>query len=88
MKNVIISLDVPEDVLLALNETKDEAKRHFQISLAAMLFQEGNFTLGKAIQMAGVSRRDFEKILEKNGIVIFDTNIDQVRLDVAKLGDI
>lgn len=65
MKNITIPLDIPSDLLIALNESEQELKNHFQVSIAMMLFQEGKLTLGKAIQLSGLNRYEFEKSLSK-----------------------
>ena len=84
MKNITIPVDVPSDMLVALNESEQELKNHFQIEIAMMLFQEGKLTLGKAIQLSGVTRFEFEKSLFKNKIPVSDLNIEQIMSDVNK----
>ena len=88
MKNITIPVDVPTDVLIALNESEQELKAHFQIAIAMMLFQEGKLTLGKAIQLAGVSRFEFEKSLAKNKISISNLSFEQIMSDVDTLRDL
>ena len=66
MKNITIPVDMPYDVMVALNESEKELKNHFQIAIAMMLFQEGKLTLGKAIQISGLNQFEFEKSLSKN----------------------
>jgi predicted HTH domain antitoxin len=50
-----------------------------------MLFQEGKLTLGKAIQLSGLTRFEFEKSLAKNKIPISNLNLEQIMADVTKL---
>ena len=88
MKNITIPVDIPSDILIALNETEQELKHHFQLAIAVMLFHEGKLTLGKAIQLSGLSRFEFEKSLAKNKIPVSDLNIEQIMSDVDKLGNI
>lgn len=85
MQNITIPVDIPSDLMLALNETEEELKSHFQTSIAIMFFKEGKLTIGKAIQLSGLSRFEFEKALAKNKIPISDLNVDQVMADVEKL---
>ncbi len=85
MKNVTVPVDVPADVLVALNESEQELKIHFQTGIAMMLFREGKLTLGKAIQLAGVSRFEFEKSLAKSKISVSDLSIEQVMADVEAM---
>ena len=87
MPNITIPVDVPADLMIALNESEDELKAHFQASIAKMLFQEGKLTLGKAIQLSGLTRYEFEKLLAKNRIPVAELNLDQITSDVLKLRD-
>lgn len=88
MKNITIPINIPSDILVALNESEQELKIHFQTSIAIMLFQEGKLTLGKAVQLSGLSRFEFEKVLVKNKIPIYDLDLNQINSDVNKLGKI
>lgn len=88
MKNITIPVVIPSDILIALNETEQELKSHFQLAVAMMLFQEGKLTLGKAIQLSGFSRFEFEKSLAKNKISIANLSVQQVMSDVDKLENI
>ncbi|MCF8373653.1 MAG: UPF0175 family protein [Bacteroidales bacterium] len=88
MQTVTISVDIPSDILIALNESEKELKSYFQLSIALMLFQDGKLTLGKAIQLSGLSRHEFEKSLVKNKIPVSDLSFDQIMSDADKLMDI
>jgi predicted HTH domain antitoxin len=88
MENIMIPVFIPPDVMIALNESEQELKSHFQVSIAMMLFQEGKLTLGKAIQLSGMTRYEFEKALAKNKIPISDLRIEQINSDVDKLNDL
>jgi len=84
MKNITIPVDIPSDLLVALNESEQELKSHFQTATAMMLFHEGKLTIGKAIQLSGFSRFEFEKALAKNKISVSKLNADQIMADAEK----
>ena len=88
MKTVTIPIEVSEDVIIALNESEQELKSHFQSAVAAMLLQEGKLSFGKALQMSGLSRYEFEKHLAKNKIPVSELNYEQIMSDVEKLGSL
>jgi predicted HTH domain antitoxin len=88
MKTVTIPVHIPTDVMLALNESEQELKVHIQTALALMLFQEGKLTLGKSIQLSGLSRFEFEKALAKRNISVSELSLGQIESDVAKLGEL
>ncbi len=88
MQNILIPLNISSDIMLALNETEQEMQNYCQIGIAIMLFQEGKLTIGKAIQMSGLSRYEFEKELAKKHISVSNPNINDVFADVEKLSDL
>ena len=88
MKNITIPVDISPDIMIALNESEQELKNHFQVGIAMMLFQEGKLTLGKAIQLSGLTRFEFEKSLVKNNMPIYNQSIEQVISDMDKLSDL
>ena len=81
----IISIDLPSDILLTLNEDEIELKKDIKISYAIRLFQLGKLTIGKASQIAGLSRFEFEKTLSENRISISNLNISDIENDSKKL---
>jgi predicted HTH domain antitoxin len=87
MKNICIPVEISPDIMTALNSTEQELKDQFQIGIAMMLFKEGKLTFGKAVQLSGLTRYEFEKHLAKNNIPISDQSIDQVFSDLEKIND-
>ncbi len=88
MKNITIPVDIPYNLMITLNESEQELKSHFQIAIAIMLFKEGKLTIGKAIQLSGLTRYEFEKSLAKNKISLSSMDIDQINSDFNKLKDL
>ena len=88
MKNITIPVEIPSDLFIALNESEQELKSHFQTSIAIMLFQEGKLSIGKAIQLSGISRIEFEKALAKNKIPVSQLNLNEIINDVDKMKDL
>ncbi|MDT3739655.1 MAG: UPF0175 family protein [Candidatus Kapabacteria bacterium] len=88
MSTITIPIDIPSDFLVALNETEQDLKSDFQTAIALMLFQKGKLTIGKAIQLSGLTRYEFEKALAKNKIPVSQLNTSQIMLDAKKLMDL
>lgn len=84
MKTVNIPVVGPADILIALNESEQELKEHFQVGIAMMLYHQGKLTLGKAIQLSGLSRFEFEKALAKNEIPVSFLSAEQAFADADK----
>jgi len=80
-----ISIDFPSDILLALNETEAELKQGIKISLAMRLYRLQKLTIGKAAQLSGLSRFEFETLLSENEIPISNLTFEDVIADSKKL---
>lgn len=61
-----ISLDFPADILLALNETENQLVQRIKLALAVQLYKAQKLTIGKAAQIAGISRLQFETALAED----------------------
>ncbi len=85
MNTQTITIDFPSDILLTLNETETELKQNIKISLAMRLYSQGKLTIGKAAQISGLSRYEFENILAENNIPISNLTIEDVLKDTQKL---
>lgn len=80
-----ITIDLPSDILLALNETEAELKQGIKTSLAMRLYRLQKLTIGKAAQLSGLSRFEFETLLSENEIPISNLTIGDVMDDSVKL---
>ncbi|MBK6281769.1 MAG: UPF0175 family protein [Draconibacterium sp.] len=85
MNTKTISIDIPSDILLALNETESEFKKSIKISLAMRLYKLQKLTIGKAAQLSGLPRFEFETILSENEIPISNLSINDMMDDCKKL---
>ncbi|MCC4211896.1 UPF0175 family protein [Leeuwenhoekiella parthenopeia] len=85
MKHHSISLDFPADILLALNESEQDFKNRIKLTLAIQLYKLEKLTLGKAAQLSGISRMEFENELVKNGIPISNLSEKDILSDLNKL---
>jgi len=80
-----ISIDFPNEILLALNESENDLKKRIKINLAIQLFQLDKLTIGKAAQLSGLSRFEFEKELSSNHIPISNLSEEDIAGDIEKL---
>ena len=80
-----IHIDLPSDILLTLNESEEELKKRIKISLAMHLFVQQKVTLGKAAQIAELSRFQFETLLSNYKIPISSLELEDVLGDIEKL---
>lgn len=80
-----ISIDLPSDILLTLNESEQELKSRIKLYLAIQLYVQQKVTIGKAAQIAEMSRFQFECALSDNKIPISTLEFEEVMKDAEKL---
>ncbi|MGM0579976.1 MAG: UPF0175 family protein [Bacteroidota bacterium] len=85
MSTQTISIDFPNDIFLALNESETDLKNRIKLTLAVELYKSQKLTIGKAAQLSGMTRLDFEKELSKNKISISNLTEEDVLGDIEKL---
>ena len=80
-----IHIELPSDILLTLNESESELKKRIKVSLAVQLYMQRKVTIGKAAQIAELSRYEFETQLSENQIPISMLQLEDVLRDAKKL---
>lgn len=80
-----IKIAIPQGIYIALEEDENELSRQMRTMLAIQFYQKKRLTLGKAAQLAGVSKYEFEKILAENQIPISLLTKEDVMADVRKI---
>jgi predicted HTH domain antitoxin len=63
-----ITLDIPNNIHEALHVSPAEAEARLKLELAVSLYAQNALGLGKAAQVAGMSRLDFNDVLAGRGI--------------------
>lgn len=81
----IIEVELPSDILLALNEEESVVQKEIKFSYAMRLYLLQKLTIGKASQLAGISRFEFENKLADNQIQISNLTYEDVLADLKKL---
>lgn len=85
MNTKTISLEFPNDILLALNESENDLKKRIKLMLAIQLYKLKKLTIGKASQLSELSRLEFEIELSKNKIPISNLTEKDILSDIEKL---
>ena len=80
-----IHIELPSDILLPLNESEKELKKRIKVSLAIQLYLQQKVTIGKAAQIAEMSRLAFETMLSEYKISISSLGLEDVLQDIEKL---
>lgn len=71
-----LTVDIPDDVASALRLPPEEAEETVRKELALTLYARKLLPLGKARQLAGLSRRDFEALLGERQVSRHYTEAD------------
>jgi predicted HTH domain antitoxin len=63
-----LSLEIPDEVSQAMRLPPAEAKSRLQLELAVSLYAQEILSLGKAAELAGISRLELSDALAKRGV--------------------
>ena len=75
-----MSLIISDDILKA----SEMSAKEFMTEIAILLFQKEKISLGKASEIAGMNRIEFQTLLAKRGICIH-YDVAEFREDIANL---
>ncbi len=62
------AIRIPEDVFDALKIPDGERERELQLELAVSLYDRGALSFGKARELAGMSKDEFQRELGERGV--------------------
>lgn len=85
MNTQTISIEFPSDIFLTLNESVEELGHQLKVLFAAKLCLQQKVTIGKAAQIAGLKKLEFENWLAENEIPISNLSYDDILKDAKKL---
>lgn len=83
----IVSINVPEEVLLDLHEDKNDFADYMKKMLAVDLYKNKKVSLGYCASVAEMPKEDFMQYLGANGISIFSFASENEFLEELKLDD-
>ena len=84
MRMTRIDIDVPEDILLTLNESKSDFARDVKKTVAVELFRSGRLSMGKAAEFAGMAKGRFFFELATHGVAALDYDEDDFREEIER----
>ncbi len=65
-----LTIEYPDEILVSLQETKDDFSRELKKAAAVKLYELGKLSSGKAARLAGMDRICFLKTLSKYQVSI------------------
>ena len=78
-----ISIDIADDLLLALREHPQEVAHEMRVVGAIHYFQLRRLSLGQAARLAGMPRLEFLDVLNTHGVPAFDLSADDAHAEMA-----
>ena len=79
-----IMVEIPDDLEVILKIDKKDIPKAVKLYLAIELYREGKISLGKASEIAGISKEEMMKVLSRKGIPI-NYDIDDLKEDIKRL---
>ncbi|MBN1226143.1 MAG: UPF0175 family protein [Deltaproteobacteria bacterium] len=89
VKTERIEIDLPQDILFAMRsiDKPEEVRKKLKMALAALLFQERSISLGKAIELAGMTRTKFMEFLKEHRISPYEYTEKDLERDQQAVAD-
>ena len=78
-----ISIDIADDLLLALREHHQEVAHEMRVISAIHYFQSRRLSLGQAARLAGMPRLEFLDVLNTHGVPVFDLSADDAHAEIV-----
>jgi predicted HTH domain antitoxin len=78
-----ISIDIADDLLLALREQPQDVVQEMRVSAALHYFQTRRLSLGQAARLAGIPHLVFLDVLMAHGVPAFDLSVEDADAEMA-----
>lgn len=85
MNTMTVSLDLPRDLLGALDVPPIDVEQRLRELIALGLFRDGRISSGKGAELIGISKMDFIRLLTKNGISYFTQTPEELQSEISAL---
>ncbi len=79
-----IMVEIPDDLWVILKIDKKDIPKAVKLYLAIELYREGKISLGKASEIAGITKEEMMEVLSRKKIPI-NYDVDDLKEDVEKL---
>jgi predicted HTH domain antitoxin len=79
-----VNVEIPEEILYALNENAAEFTLQMRLYTALQLFKKHKLSLGKAAKLAGMDKDQFIIELDKNEIPLIDYDPAELEGELAR----
>ncbi|MBC7226367.1 MAG: UPF0175 family protein [Thermoflexales bacterium] len=85
MRVLDVHLQLPRDLLGALDVPEEQVERRLREMIAIQLFREGRISSGKAAELLGISKLEFVQLLARHGLSYFSETPGELAAEVRTL---
>lgn len=85
METLTVALELPRDLLGALDVSPAELSSRLRELIALELVREGRISSGKGAELLGIPKREFVEFLARHGVCYFSESPEELRADVRAL---
>ncbi len=78
-----ITLDLPEDVFVAMRRSPEEFAREMRLAAAMFWYSRGMVSQEKAAEIAGLNRAEFLKALVRNEMDVFQVDLAELKQELV-----
>jgi predicted HTH domain antitoxin len=79
-----ITLDLPEDVFVAMRRSPEEFARDMRLAAAMLWYSRAIISQEKAAEIAGLNRAEFLKALARNEMDVFTVDFDDLKRELDR----
>jgi predicted HTH domain antitoxin len=79
-----ITLDLPEDVFVAMRRSPEEFAREMRLAAAMLWYSRGIISQERAAEIAGLNRAEFLQALARNEIDVFQVDFDDLKRELGR----
>lgn len=83
MAELKVEIELPRNLLLALNIPESELGQQARVWVLLELFQEGKISAGKAAEVLGLSKAQFIELLNDRNLPYLDADLKELEREVA-----
>lgn len=80
-----LQIEIPDHLLISMNETVDSLKQDIKFEFAKKLFQKQKLTISQASEFCSLNIKEFMNRLSQDGIPVIDYDPDELEREVTKL---
>ncbi len=88
MNTVTVRMDLPRDLLGALEVPESRLERRLRELIAVELVREGRVSSGKGAELLDISKEEFVQLLARYDVAYFSESPDELAAQVANVEDL